>query len=47
MMYTQLFDTLSNRANFKYHGTLPCHVRCIMDEFSNSVTRSALKRCGA
>ncbi|MBR3044985.1 MAG: type IV secretory system conjugative DNA transfer family protein, partial [Oscillospiraceae bacterium] len=35
MMYTQLFDTLSNRANFKYHGTLPCHVRCIMDEFSN------------
>ena len=35
MMYTQLFDTLSNRANFKYHGTLPYHVRCIMDEFSN------------
>lgn len=35
MMYTQLFDTLSNRANFKYHGTLPFHVRCIMDEFSN------------
>ena len=35
MMYTQLFDTLSNRANFKYHGTLPCHVRCIMDEFAN------------
>ena len=35
MMYTQLFDTLSNRANFKYHGILPCHVRCIMDEFSN------------
>ena len=35
MMYTQLFDTLSNRANFKYHGTLPVHVRCLMDEFSN------------
>ena len=35
MMYTQLFDTLSNRANFKYHGTLPCHVRCLMDEMAN------------
>lgn len=35
MMYTQLFDTLSNRANFKYHGSLPCHVRCIMDEMAN------------
>ncbi len=35
MMYTQLFDTLSNRANFKYHGTLPSHVRCIMDEMAN------------
>lgn len=35
MMYTQLFDTLSNRANFKYGGTLPVHVRCIMDEFAN------------
>lgn len=35
MMYTQLFDTLANRANFKYGGVLPVHVRCIMDEFSN------------
>jgi type IV secretion system protein VirD4 len=35
MMYTQIFDTLSNRANFKYAGTLPVHVRCIMDEFAN------------
>lgn len=35
MMYTQLFDTLSNRANFKCGGTLPVHVRCIMDEFAN------------
>ncbi len=35
MMYTQLFDTLANRANFRYHGTLPVHVRCIMDEFAN------------
>lgn len=35
MMYSQLFDTLANRANFKYHGTLPVHVRCMMDEFAN------------
>lgn len=35
MMYKQLFDTLSNRANFKYGGELPIKVRCIMDEFSN------------
>ncbi len=35
MMYSQLFDTLANRANFKYHGTLPVHVRCLMDEFAN------------
>lgn len=35
MMYTQMFDTLSNRANFKYGGVLPVHVRCIMDEFAN------------
>ena len=35
MLYTQMFDVLSNRANFKYGGTLPVHVRCIMDEFAN------------
>jgi len=35
MMYTQLFDTLYNRANFKYGGRLPVHVRCILDEFAN------------
>ena len=35
MLYTQMFDVLSNRANFKYGGTLPVHVRCIMDEFCN------------
>ncbi len=35
MMYTQMFDVLANRANFKYKGTLKVHVRCIMDEFSN------------
>ena len=35
MLYTQMFDVLANRANFKYGGTLPVHVRCIMDEFAN------------
>ena len=35
MLYSQMFDVLSNRANFKYDGTLPVHVRCIMDEFYN------------
>ena len=35
MLYTQMFDVLANRANFKYGGTLPLHVRCIMDEFAN------------
>ncbi|MDE6848797.1 MAG: type IV secretory system conjugative DNA transfer family protein [Ruminococcus sp.] len=35
MLYTQMFDVLANRANFKYRGTLPVHVRCIMDEFAN------------
>lgn len=35
MMYTQMFDVLANRANFKYKGVLPVHVRCIMDEFAN------------
>ena len=34
MMYTQLFDSLYNRANFKYGGRLPVHVRCILDEFA-------------
>lgn len=34
MMYTQMFDILSNRANFKYGGKLPVHVRCILDEFA-------------
>ena len=33
MLYTQMFDVLSNRANFKYGGKLPVHVRCIMDEY--------------
>ena len=35
MMYTQLFDVLYDRANFKYKGRLPVHVRCLLDEFAN------------
>ena len=35
MMYTQLFDTLYDTANFKYGGALPVHVRCLLDEFAN------------
>lgn len=35
MMYTQLFDTLYDTANFKYGGRLPVHVRCLIDEFAN------------
>ncbi|MCR5142853.1 MAG: type IV secretory system conjugative DNA transfer family protein [Ruminococcus sp.] len=35
MMYTQLFDVLYDRANFKYGGRLPVHVRCLLDEFAN------------
>ncbi|MBR1433331.1 type IV secretory system conjugative DNA transfer family protein [Ruminococcus sp.] len=47
MMYSQLFDTLYDRANFRFGGRLPVHVRCLLDEFANGVTRSVLKRCGA
>lgn len=35
MMYTQLFDTLYDTANFKYGGRLTVHVRCLLDEFAN------------
>ncbi len=35
MMYTQLFDVLYDRANFKHGGRLPIHVRCLLDEFAN------------
>ena len=35
MMYTQLFDTLYDRAINHYHGRLPSHVRFILDEFAN------------
>ncbi|MCM1524120.1 MAG: type IV secretory system conjugative DNA transfer family protein [Ruminococcus sp.] len=36
MMYTQLFDTLYDRAINLYHGRLPEHVRFVLDEFPNT-----------
>ena len=35
MMYTQLFNLLCDKADDKYGGRLPVHVRCLLDEFSN------------
>lgn len=35
MMYTQMFDVLYDRANFRHGGRLPVHVRCLLDEFAN------------
>ena len=45
-MYTQLFNLLCTIADDEYHGKLPVHVRCILDEFANSVTRSTPKVVG-
>ena len=46
IMYTQLFNLLCDRADDVYNGRLPVHVRCLLDEFANSVTRSAVKTVG-
>lgn len=35
IMYTQMFNQLCDRADNKYGGRLPVHVRCILDEFAN------------
>ena len=35
IMYSQLFNLLCERADNKYRGKLPIHVRCICDEFAN------------
>lgn len=35
MMYTQMFNLLCDRADTKYSGRLPIHVRCLLDEFAN------------
>ena len=34
-MYTQMFNLLCDKADDVYHGRLPVHVRCLLDEFSN------------
>ena len=35
LMYSQLFNLLCTIADDEYHGKLPVHVRCILDEFAN------------
>lgn len=35
IMYTQLFSLLCDKADDVYHGRLPIHVRCLLDEFAN------------
>jgi type IV secretion system protein VirD4 len=34
-MYSQMFNLLCDRADNKYGGRLPVHVRCLLDEFAN------------
>lgn len=35
IMYSQLFNLLCDQADDVYNGSLPVHVRCLLDEFSN------------
>lgn len=35
MVYTQLFNLLCEKADDEYHGRLPVHVRCLIDEAAN------------
>ena len=35
ILYSQLFNLLCDKADKEYHGKLPIHVRCILDEFAN------------
>lgn len=46
LMYSQLFNLLCDKADDFYGGRLPVHVRCLLDEFANSVTRSTPKTVG-
>lgn len=46
IMYSQLFNILCDLADDVYNGRLPVHVRCLLDEFANSVTRSTPKTVG-
>jgi type IV secretion system protein VirD4 len=41
LMYAQLFNLLCDKADNECEGgRLPIHVRCLLDEFANSATRS-------
>lgn len=46
IMYSQLFNLLCDKADDVYSGRLPVHVRMLLDEFANSVTRSTPKTVG-
>ncbi len=46
ILYSQLFNLLCDKADDVYGGRLPVHVRCLLDEFANSVTRSTPKAVG-
>ena len=46
IMYSQLFNLLCDKADDVYGGRLPIHVRCLLDEFANSVKRSTPKAVG-
>ena len=35
LVYTQLFNLLCEKADDVYHGRLPVHVRCLIDEAAN------------
>ena len=39
IMYTQLFNLLCTIADDEYHGKLPVHVRCILDELRKTSDR--------
>ena len=46
LIYTQLFNLLCEKADDVYGGRLPVHVRCLIDECANSVTRFTPKTVG-
>lgn len=35
MLYTQMFNTLMNTALHEFGGSLPVHIKCLLDEFAN------------
>ena len=46
ILQSQLFNLLCDKADDEYNGKLPVHVRFLLDEFANSVTRSTPKTVG-